>query len=61
MMKVSPKIGAVLALLAGVALLISYTGAGAQAQTAPRYKFEPRLAEAVAEQVEDGRRHGPGR
>ena len=41
MMKVNPKIGAVLALLAGVALLISYTGAGAQAQTAPRYKFEP--------------------
>ena len=41
MMKVNPKIGAVLALLVGVALLISYTGKGAQAQTAPRYKFEP--------------------
>ena len=41
MMKVNPKIGAVLALLAGVAFLISYTGNGAQAQTAPRYKFDP--------------------
>ncbi len=41
MMKVNPKIGAALALLAGVALLISYTGSGAQAQTAPRYKFDP--------------------
>ena len=40
MMKVNPTIGAVLA-LAGVALLISYTGTGAQAQTAPRYKFDP--------------------
>jgi hypothetical protein len=41
MMKVHPKIGAVLALLAGAAFLISYTGNGAQAQTAPRYKFDP--------------------
>ncbi len=41
MMKVNPKIAAALALLAGVALLISYTGSGAQAQTAPRYKFDP--------------------
>lgn len=40
-MKVNPKIGAVLALLAGVAFLGSYTGVGAQAQTAPRYKFDP--------------------
>ncbi len=41
MMKVNPKIGAMLALLAGVAFLISYPGTGAQAQTAPRYKFDP--------------------
>jgi sugar lactone lactonase YvrE len=41
MMKVNPKIGAVLVLLAGVAFLISYTGNGALAQTAPRYKFDP--------------------
>ncbi len=41
MMKVDPKIGAALVLLTGVALLISYTGGGAHAQTAPRYKFDP--------------------
>ena len=41
MMKVNPRIATVLALLAGVALLISYTGPGAQAQTTPRYKFDP--------------------
>ena len=41
MMNVNPKIVALLALLAGVALVISYTGTGAQAQTAPRYKFDP--------------------
>jgi DNA-binding beta-propeller fold protein YncE len=41
MMKVNPKLGVVLVLLAGVALLNSYTGNGAQAQTAPRYKFDP--------------------
>ena len=41
MLKVNPRIGAVLALLAGVSLLNSYTGTGAQAQTAPRYKFDP--------------------
>src|SRR5712692_8375644 len=41
MMKVNPGIGVVLALLAGVAFLNSYAGNGAQAQTAPRYKFDP--------------------
>ncbi len=41
MMKVNPKIGAVLVLLAGVAVLISYAGIGAQAQTAPRFKYDP--------------------
>src|SRR3977135_2068255 len=41
MMKVNPKIGAVLALLAGVAFLSSNAGNGAQAQTPPRYKFDP--------------------
>src|SRR5256712_3054557 len=40
MMKVNPKIGAVLA-LAGGAFLISHAGNGAQAQTTPRYKFDP--------------------
>jgi hypothetical protein len=41
MMKGIPKIGAVIALLAGVAFLNSFTGKGAQAQSAPRYKFDP--------------------
>ena len=41
MMKVNPRIGLVLALLAGVAFLISNAGTGAQAQTTPRYKFDP--------------------
>ena len=38
MMKINPKIGAVLLLLAGVAVLVSYMDNGAQAQSAaPRY------------------------
>ena len=41
MMRVNPKIGTVLALLAGVGLLISNAGNGAHAQTMPRYKFDP--------------------
>lgn len=41
MMKRNLKMGVVLALLGGVAFVISYTGNGAQAQTAPRYKFDP--------------------
>src|SRR6266851_289201 len=41
MMKVNAKIVVALALLAGVAFLSSYTGTGAQAQTAPRYKYDP--------------------
>ena len=41
MMKVNPRIGVVLALLAGVVFLISYAGDGVQAQTAPRYKYDP--------------------
>ncbi|MGH9255345.1 MAG: hypothetical protein ACRD3C_12345 [Vicinamibacterales bacterium] len=44
MKRVSPQILAVLALLAAVAFLISYTGTGAQAQqggSAPRYVYDP--------------------
>jgi DNA-binding beta-propeller fold protein YncE len=43
MNKVGPKTWAALALLAGVAFLLSNAGTGAQlqAQTAPRYKFDP--------------------
>src|SRR5213076_3008974 len=40
-MKVNPKIGVVLALRGGVVFLISYAGDGVQAQTAPRYKYDP--------------------
>jgi sugar lactone lactonase YvrE len=40
-MKVNPRLGAVLSLFAGVAFLASFTDGGAQAQTAPRYKFDP--------------------
>jgi len=41
MTKINPKIVAFPALLAGVAVLISYMGTGPQAQTAPRYAFDP--------------------
>src|SRR5215468_3042469 len=43
MRKVNSKMGAMLALLAGFAFLVSYPGprAQAQTQTAPRYKFDP--------------------
>jgi DNA-binding beta-propeller fold protein YncE len=41
MTKVSSRLWVALGLLAGVALVISYTGGGAQAQTAPRYLFDP--------------------
>src|SRR2546428_1575828 len=47
MMKVNPKMGCVFALLAGVAFLISHTSNGAQAQTAPRYKFDPDWPKAM--------------
>jgi len=40
-MKVNPKIGAVVALLGGIAVVVSFTGIGAQAQTAPRYLYDP--------------------
>jgi DNA-binding beta-propeller fold protein YncE len=40
-MKVNPKIGAAAALLVGIALVVSFTGIGAQAQTAPRYLYDP--------------------
>ena len=40
-MKVNPKIRAVAALLVGIAFVISFTGIGAQAQTAPRYLYDP--------------------
>jgi hypothetical protein len=48
MMKLNPKIWAVLALLAGGAFVISYTSNGAQAQTAPRYKFDPEWPKPLA-------------
>jgi hypothetical protein len=41
MMRVSPKILVAVALLAGVAFVNSYSGNRAQAQTAPRFKFDP--------------------
>ena len=41
MRKVTPKILAVLALLAGGGILISYAGSGAQAQSLPSYKYDP--------------------
>src|SRR5215510_3684843 len=43
MKKVNPKMGAMLALLAGAAFLVSYSGPATQAQTqtGPRYKFDP--------------------
>src|SRR4029434_4594333 len=40
-MKIAPKVAGVFALLACVGFLVSYTGVGAQAQTAPRYLFDP--------------------
>jgi hypothetical protein len=40
-MKVNPKIGAVVALLVGIAFVVSFTGVGAQAQSAPRYLYDP--------------------
>jgi DNA-binding beta-propeller fold protein YncE len=40
-MKITPKIGAALVLLAAAAFLISSSGTGAQAQSAPTYKFDP--------------------
>src|SRR5882672_6150004 len=41
MMKVVFKSGTLLALLIGLAFVISHSGKGAQAQTAPRYRFDP--------------------
>ena len=41
MMKVSPRVLVVVVLLAGVAFVNSHSGVGAQAQTAPRFKFDP--------------------
>src|SRR3954465_13260639 len=42
MLKVSPKTGAVVSLLAGVALVLSYATYRADAQQgAPRFKFDP--------------------
>src|SRR5438046_602348 len=42
-MRITPKIGAVVAVLAGVALVLSAAvmGALAQSQTAPRFKYDP--------------------
>jgi hypothetical protein len=41
MMKINSKIVTVLALLAGVGFLISGYGRGLEAQTAPRFKYDP--------------------
>src|SRR5918999_1645361 len=41
MMRVSPRIGAALALVAGAALVISHTDYPAQAQSVPRFFFDP--------------------
>ena len=41
MRKVAPRILAVLALLAGVGVLISYAGGGAHAQSLPSFKYDP--------------------
>jgi hypothetical protein len=40
-MRVNPKLAAVLGLLAGAAFVVSQAGSDAQAQTAPRYVFDP--------------------
>src|SRR3954471_23147505 len=42
-MRIHPKTAAALTLLAAVAALVSYAGAGARAQspTAPRFKYDP--------------------
>ena len=41
MRKVTPRVLAVLALLAGVGVLISYAGGGAHAQSLPSFKYDP--------------------
>jgi DNA-binding beta-propeller fold protein YncE len=41
MSRLLTKIVAVVALLAGIAFVIAFTGNGAQAQSAPRYRFDP--------------------
>src|SRR5918995_3010207 len=41
MVKLDPRIGAVLTLVAGIAIVLAYPGGGASAQSAPRYKFDP--------------------
>jgi hypothetical protein len=41
MTRLLTRIAAVLALLAGIAFVIALTGMGAQAQSAPRYRFDP--------------------
>jgi hypothetical protein len=41
MMKSAPRIVAVLTLLAGAGFLIAYAGTGVQAQTPPRFKYDP--------------------
>src|SRR6266700_1821262 len=41
MMRITLRIGAVLAAVAGAALLVSYTGRAVQAQTLPRFKYDP--------------------
>jgi len=41
MTRLLTRMAAVLALLAGIALVVAFTGNGAQAQSAPRYRFDP--------------------
>src|SRR5438045_9793126 len=40
-MRITLKIATALTIMAGIALVGSYAGSGLQAQTAPRYKFDP--------------------
>ena len=47
--------------LAGLSLSVLSVTLGAQTLIAPKYKFDPGLAQALAEQLENGRRHGAGR
>ena len=41
MTRLHTRIAVALALAAGIAFVIAFTGNGAQAQSAPRYRFDP--------------------
>src|SRR5881394_3461297 len=40
-MRITLKIAAAFTMMAGIALVVSYAGSGVQAQTAPRFKYDP--------------------